>query len=366
MRCGIGDHTRELAPYLVKEGLELDVVTYDEGTGATPEIPGVRVVRTLRRSDSPWRVARALQEASPHAEAVLVESQTFLHPRAFNLFPLFWKGPPIVTMAHDAPVLPRLVHASIFLRRLYRASSRIVIMSDVTERALVDLHGVEPARLVHTTLGVDLASHHRRLRSVARRRALGWAEEERIVLFLGFVNEGKGVLTLLEAFAKISPGRPAVRLVYAGDDGSGAGVGGCIARLRRRAEELGILDRVRFEGFVSDRSLPDRLANADIVALPYEFSYQSAVLFRALGCGATLVATDIPGFSRWLKDGENALLVPPRDADALANALARLLDDDVLAASLGHAAAALALDEHGLERTARDIRHALDDAVHAP
>ncbi|HVM44926.1 MAG TPA: glycosyltransferase family 4 protein [Candidatus Thermoplasmatota archaeon] len=362
MRCGIGDYASELAPYLVRAGVELDVVTYDEGAGETPQMPGVRIARTLRRADPPWRVARALREASPGADVVLVQSQTFLHPRAFNLFPRFWKGPPIVAQVHDAPLTPRLLHASIFLRTLYRASSRLVTMSGVTEDALLEQHGVPPERVVRTPLGVDLA-RHRPGRSVGARARLGWDEAEVVVLFLGFLNRGKGVFELLEGFARAAAARPALRLVFAGEDASAAGVGGTRAQLQTRAEELGVEERVSFEGFVPRERMASLLANADVVALPYAFSYQSAVLSRAMASGAPILASRIEGFTQWVVDGESALLVPPRDAPAIAAALARLADDAPLRARLGDAAAQLAAKEHGFERTAANIARVLREAV---
>ena len=76
----------------------------------------------------------------------------------------------------------------------------------------------------------------------------------------------------------------------------------------------------------------------------------NAVL-EALACGAPVVATDVGGVAEYLGDGA-ALLCPPGDPAALAAAMARVLDDDGLAASLSAAARARAL-EHDFAVVAR-------------
>jgi glycosyltransferase involved in cell wall biosynthesis len=97
-------------------------------------------------------------------------------------------------------------------------------------------------------------------------------------------------------------------------------------------------------GHVDD--MPGLLAGADIVALP---SYREGLpksLIEAAACGRPLVATDVPGCREVVTDGVDGLVVPARDAAALARAIARLEDDPALAARLGEAARAKALAEY--------------------
>jgi glycosyltransferase involved in cell wall biosynthesis len=92
--------------------------------------------------------------------------------------------------------------------------------------------------------------------------------------------------------------------------------------------------------------MPGVLSGAAVVALPtYYREGLPKVLLEAAACGRPLVATDIPGCREVVRNGETGLLIPPRDTDALAEALQTLLGDAALRATYGKAARELALRE---------------------
>jgi glycosyltransferase involved in cell wall biosynthesis len=100
---------------------------------------------------------------------------------------------------------------------------------------------------------------------------------------------------------------------------------------------------VQWLGHVDD--MPALLRGVDVVALP---SYREGLpkgLIEAAACALPLVTTDVPGCRHVVTDGVEGLLVPPRDAPALARAIARLDDDPALRARLGTAARTRALAE---------------------
>ena len=92
---------------------------------------------------------------------------------------------------------------------------------------------------------------------------------------------------------------------------------------------------VEFLGHVDD--LEQRIAEADVVVLPSYREGTPRVLLEAAAMGKPAVATDVPGCREVVTDGENGLLVPPRDPAALADAVERLMADDVLRSSMGTA-----------------------------
>jgi glycosyltransferase involved in cell wall biosynthesis len=98
---------------------------------------------------------------------------------------------------------------------------------------------------------------------------------------------------------------------------------------------------VEWLGHVDD--MPALLASADVVVLPSYREGLPKTLIEAAACGLPLVTTDVPGCRQVVADGIDGLLVPARDAAALAAALARLQDDPALAGRLGAAARAKAL-----------------------
>ncbi|WIG56918.1 MAG: glycosyltransferase family 4 protein [Rhodanobacteraceae bacterium] len=130
-----------------------------------------------------------------------------------------------------------------------------------------------------------------------------------------------------------------VRFLLAGTPDPGNPAAVPEATLREWVEE-GVLEWL---GHVGD--MRELYASVDIVTLPsYYREGIPTSLTEAAACGLPLITTDMPGCREVVTDGKDGLLIPPRDAEALAAAIARLLDSPGLAARLGNAARAKALD----------------------
>lgn len=153
------------------------------------------------------------------------------------------------------------------------------------------------------------------------------------VLFLGRLEAAKGVFDLLEAGARIvraTIGPCPLRLVFGGD--------GDAEGLRRRAAELGIADRIELLGWAGAERREAELAQASVFCLPSHAEGLPMAMLEAMAARKAVVATRVGAIPETLRDGIDGLLVPPRDAAALAAALARVLDDAALRAALaGHA-----------------------------
>jgi len=151
-----------------------------------------------------------------------------------------------------------------------------------------------------------------------------FADGKRNILFLGRLEKRKGLPFLLEAFARVKRDFPDTRLVVVGGDGGLRSV--CELYVERNR-----LPDVVFTGYVPDEAKPRYFKAADIYCAPNTGGESMGmVLLEALAAGAPIVASRIEGFSEVLTDGSEGLLVPPRDSEALAAALKRLLSDHAL------------------------------------
>ena len=152
----------------------------------------------------------------------------------------------------------------------------------------------------------------------------GWSPDEPFTaLFVGKLIPLHGVETILEA-ARLAP-ELRLRIV---------GSGQLDALLSGRPANLA------WEPWVEYERLPDELHRASCALGIFGTSGKAQRVipnkaFQALACGTPLVTADTPAARELLRDGESALLVPPGDPDALANALRRLADDPELARQLG-------------------------------
>lgn len=143
------------------------------------------------------------------------------------------------------------------------------------------------------------------------------------ILFVGFINYMKGVDVLLDAMAILRD---------RGEPGRAAVVGGGFYRdtlrqeasLRRRAEELGLGDRVAFMGRRPPREVATLMAESAVVVLPSRAESFGAVLVEALACGTPVVATRCGGPEDIVTDAVGEL-VPPEAPMELADALSRVL-----------------------------------------
>jgi glycosyltransferase involved in cell wall biosynthesis len=155
------------------------------------------------------------------------------------------------------------------------------------------------------------------------RAQLGYAADERLLLFFGFVRRYKGLAHLLQALALV-PDTLDVKLLVAGEfwepeNGYNA-----------QAEALGLSQQVRLiNRYVPNEEMDLYFSAADAVVLPYLEATQSGIAQIAFGFEVPVITTSVGGLPETVRDGESGLVVPPNDAEALAGAITRFFDDDL-------------------------------------
>jgi len=169
-------------------------------------------------------------------------------------------------------------------------------------------------------------------------RCNGANQPVRILLAARLLWE-KGIAEYAQAARVLQAQGRNVRFLLAGTPDPGNPAAVPEATLREWVEE-GVLEWLGHVG-----NMRELYASVDIVVLPsYYREGIPTSLTEGAACGLPLITTDMPGCREVVTDGEDGLLIQPRDAEALASAIARLLDSPELAARLGHAARAKALD----------------------
>jgi len=216
-------------------------------------------------------------------------------------------------------------------RLLARFTDRAIAVSASTADFLVRKRHV-PADRVHVIFnGAPLQEFGTTdpAAASALRAALGLSPDATVVGSIGRLNAQKGHRYLLAAFARACATHPRAHLLVVGD-------GNLLAPLRAQASSLGIAERVVFAGHRAD--IPAVLAAIDVLCISSTYEGTPLVLFEAMAAGRAIVSTAVDGCREVLADGVTGLLVPPRDEDALARALDRVLSDAPLRAKLARAA----------------------------
>jgi glycosyltransferase involved in cell wall biosynthesis len=150
-------------------------------------------------------------------------------------------------------------------------------------------------------------------------------------LFVGRLASNKGLVELVTAFATLARDDREANLVFVGADG------GQRANVEARVRGFGLEGRVHVLGHVPDEAmLAAAYREATVTVLPSEYEAFGLVLLESLAQGTPVIASRVGGIPEVVEDGRSGLLVPPKDANALADALRKVFADPALARRLGH------------------------------
>lgn len=208
------------------------------------------------------------------------------------------------------------------LKLLFRASDRIVAPSRSYQEEVVSVFPALQEKAMHIHNGLDLAELMGSSRETGRR------ERGRYVLCIAAHNEKKGIDVLLHAAKRLQEADAAVKIVLVGD-----------GPLRRRLEDLavslGVHEQVDFLGSQGRAQVAALLHGCEVFVLPSRHEPFGIVLIEALASQKPVVATRVGGIQEIIENGKNGILVPPDNADALADALLAVLQDPALQRALG-------------------------------
>ncbi len=218
-------------------------------------------------------------------------------------------------------------------RENFANASAIVTVSRAVAR-YVTAQGGHAEKIQVLPNGVDPERFHRDITPAP----LPEAEGRTVIAFAGSLKAWHGVEILLDAFRELNRRVTGAHLLIIGDGPLRQWIEGYI-------HGAALADRVTLTGWRDHDEVASLLAAADIAVAPYpeleDFYFSPLKLFEYLAMGKAIVASRIGQIEDLLDAGEHALLTPPGDTLALADALERLVVDESLRRQLGHAAAML-------------------------
>jgi glycosyltransferase involved in cell wall biosynthesis len=231
-------------------------------------------------------------------------------------------------------------------RFLGRFTDLSLTVSKGVKDYLLEEIGLDPAKVRVVPNGVDLARIEAARPGPEVRRELGLPDDLPVIGLVGRLDHwGKGHKELFTAMAQLQERWPCRALIVGG--------GRREEEIKDLAASLGLADLVHFLGSRPD--VPDLLQAMDIFVLPSYSEGVSLALLEAMAAGLPVIATAVGGTPEAVTEGVTGLLIPPRDATALAGALERLLSDSALAKKLGEKARKAVAEKFSLERLGREI-----------
>ncbi len=227
-------------------------------------------------------------------------------------------GVPFVAGARGSDLRVRDAISRRLTQPVVRAAQRLLVVSEDLGRVAVDRYGADPERIRAIPNGCDAALFHPGDRRAAR-EALGLPQDDEIILYVGRLVPEKGLRELLHATRRLAATRPGVRVVFVGDGPMQAEL--AAALIAEPALPL------QLAGSQAPAQVAQWMVASDLVTLPSYSEGHPNVLVEALACGRPVVATPVGGIPE-VVDVASGVLVPARDADALADALVQALDRD--------------------------------------
>lgn len=270
----------------------------------------------ISRPINGWRCGHVLDRPIEAFAPDLVLSY-WLYPDAYGaMLAARRAGVPLVVGARGSDIRVRDPVSRRLTRAVVGAARRLLVVSEDLGRMAVREYGAEPGRVRAIPNGCDAALFQPADRAAARHE-LDLPGDAEIVLYVGRLVAEKGLRELIASTRALSAQRPGLRTVLVGEGPLQAELAAVITAEPSLP--------VRLVGSQSPARVARWMAAADVVTLPSYSEGHPNVLVEALACGRPVVATAVGGIPE-VVDDHCGLLVPPRDAAALAAALARALE----------------------------------------
>jgi glycosyltransferase involved in cell wall biosynthesis len=354
MQGGVGDFTRELAHALA--ALDHDVHVLTSRSGGEGEQDSASEPYTTHRLVSDWgwgcwrTIGRWIARCRPDVVNIQYQAAAYAMRPAIHLLP-WWlrrlaEAPAVVVTYHDLKVPYLFPKAGPFRWQAVLALARwsdAAIITNEQDRLTLSRHSALAAPVARIPIGSNIAVHppHDYDR-VAWRARYGIETGDLLLAYFGFLKKSKGGATLIRALHKLvtePPGGMNPHLLMVGGKTSSSDPTDqtYLRHIETLIAQLDLGSRIHWTGYTPSEEVSANLLAADACILPYRdgASFRRGSFMAALAHGQPIVSTCPQVPLPELRDGENVLLVPPDDADALAAAVARLAADPALRQQLG-------------------------------
>lgn len=174
-----------------------------------------------------------------------------------------------------------------------------------------------------------------------------WAEpHERIVYFVGRLQQEKGLFVLVDAARQALAVAPNVKFII-------AGTGSILGALRAQVQAWGLSDRIWLPGYISDMMRDQLFQMADVAVAPSLYEPFGIVALEAMAAQCPVIVSDVGGLSEVVDDGLTGIKIPPDRSDLLAQAILQSLNARAQAAEMAERAYAVVCRMYTWDHIAR-------------
>ncbi len=269
-----------------------------------------------------WKAYQIIKEEQP--DVLILQWWTpFFSPMLFMLTRLLRRSTQtrVIFLCHHLIAPDGGIFDWFLARRILWRGNGFIVMSE--EDFALLRRALPWARIKGTTHPpYDIFSREPVAKTDARAK-LGLGQDEKVILFFGFVRRYKGLKYLIEALAEVRREMPA-KLLVVGEFWEDE------RPYRDQVRQLGLSEAIIFHsGYVPNDQMAMYFSAADVVALPYLEATQSGIAQLAIGFERPMIGTIVGGMADVVREGETGLLVPPADSRALAQAILKFFREEL-------------------------------------
>jgi D-inositol-3-phosphate glycosyltransferase len=361
---GIEKVSYEQSKRLTESGYEIDVLTSKiRGQNERPT-KGIRVfpysnLNLAERIGVPYPVLsfkayRKFVQVIKKCDLVHAHGHVYLSSYLAGKVAKKYKKPFIVTQHNTfidyQSILNMLEHLNDLTvgKSVLKRANRIITVSKETMKYVLKL-GADKTKTSVIYNGVDTNYFHPVKKGESRKK-LGLPKNRRIILSVRRLVYKNGLDTLIESVPLLTRDNPDLLFVVAGK-------GPSRKLIEDRIKELGIDANIKLTGFVPDRLLPLYYDAADYFILPSASGEGlPLVLLEAMACGLPVIATTVGGTPEIIKHMKNGVLVPPRNPEAMAETMAKILSEERLGPTIGEEARRIVENRFTWEENLRQLQ----------
>jgi glycosyltransferase involved in cell wall biosynthesis len=370
---GVEKHMYELSRELVKQGVDVTVVTARiEGTAAYEEIDGVKVHRVPGLSVkvpglyppplvlSPLFVFYLKKLDDRYGfDIIHLQNRFFVD---FDMAALYARvrGKPFMMTIHNArPLgisLPITVFGSAYDwlvgRWPFALADRIIAVSEWVKYDIAK-YRIDEKKIIPVHNGINVSS----FKPAEAKNVRGqYGIDGPMLLFVGRMITQKGIPYLIDAMPLVLRKHPDTKLLLVGR-------GNALESIRKKVKKMGLEKSVIFSGYMSEENLKEAYGTCDIFVLPSVWEVLPIAILEAMSSSRPVVCTGAGGNAELVKDGLNGRVVPMRDPVAIADSVSALLDDPERMRDMGKAGRRRAEDEFDWKLIARKTKEVYEDLL---
>jgi glycosyltransferase involved in cell wall biosynthesis len=371
---GIEKHMHELSRELVKQGVDVTVVTARiEGTAAYEEMDGVKVHRVPCISLKvpglypppliisplfPFYLRRLDRDNS--FDIIHLQNRFFVDFDTAAIYAKLKHKPFMMTIHNARPVgisLPITVFGSAYDwligRWPFALADRIIAVSEWVKYDIAKYH-IDERKIVPVHNGINVSEFRPSGESNVRRQ---YGIEGPMLLFVGRMITQKGIPYLIDAMPAVLEKHPDAKLLLVGR-------GNALENLKKKVKAAGLERSVLFSGYMTEEMLKEAYGTCDMFVLPSVWEVLPIAVLEAMSSSKPVVCTSAGGDAELVEDGLNGFVVPMRDPKALAEKINELLDDPVKRARMGMASRKRAEEEFDWKLIAARTKKVYEDVLH--